>query len=280
MKLNDLLILIYKRISFIYNFIFGRKNAQKINNIIFSLSLSAKGYNNYGSLEKTGEKTFVKNIANDIKLSLDIGANIGKYSKLLIKETDSYILAFEPLNEAFNSLNKIVNEYPNRIEAFKVALGDQKIEKNLNFTDVKSEKATFLEEYDKLSFYKKNLNKKTLVKIITLDDFIYQNDNLKKREIDLIKIDTEGYELEVIKGSKKVIEQNKPKYIQLEFNIHQLFKNHTIYEFSKHLKNYELFQILPFGNKLLKVNPEKAETNIFHLTNFVYIRKDLAHKFL
>ena len=278
MKPNDILIYIYKKISYIYNFVFGRKSTQKINNIIFSLSLRAKGYNNYGNFKTSGERNFIQSISNDLKLSLDIGANIGKYSELLIKETKSYIYAFEPLNGAFESLNKVVSKYPDRIQAFNIALGDKTIEKNLNFTDEKSEKATFLNEFNKLSFYNDTLNKTTLVNIITLDEFV-EKKKLLNKEIDLIKIDTEGYELEVIKGSKKTIESIKPKYIQLEFNVHQLFKNQTMYEFSKHLKKYVLFQILPFGNKLLKVNPEKAETNIFHLTNFVYIREDLAHKF-
>ena len=77
MKWKNLLISIYKVISLVYNFIFGRKATQKINHVLFSLSLSAKGYNNYGSFNKTGEKNFIKSIADDLKLSLDIGANIG-----------------------------------------------------------------------------------------------------------------------------------------------------------------------------------------------------------
>ena len=278
MKINDLQVYIFKKISFLYNFIFGRKTTQKLNNIIFSLSLRAKGYNNYGSFKVTGEKNFIQSISRELQFSLDIGANIGNYSKLLIEETNSYIFAFEPLDGAYDNLNKLVIEHPNRIEAFKLALGDKNVEKNINFTDEKSEKATFLDDISKLSFYEGASNKKKLVNIVTLDEFMEQK-NLFDKEIDLIKIDTEGYELEVLKGSKRLIEENKPKYIQLEFNIHQLFKNHTMYEFSKYLKKYELFQILPFGNKLLKVNPEKAETNIFYLTNFVYIRNDLVHKF-
>lgn len=278
MKINDLQVYIFKKISFLYNFIFGRKTTQKLNNIIFSLSLRAKGYNNYGSFKVTGEKNFIQSISRELQFSLDIGANIGNYSKLLIEETNSYIFAFEPLDGAYDNLNKLVIEHPNRIEAFKLALGDKNVEKNLNFTDEKSEKATFLDDINKLSFYEAASNKKKLVNLVTLDEFMEQK-NLFDKEIDLIKIDTEGYELEVLKGSKRLIEENKPKYIQLEFNIHQLFKNHTMYEFSKYLKKYELFQILPFGNKLLKVNPEKAETNIFYLTNFVYIRNDLVHKF-
>tara|TARA_Y100000590_G_C15519714_1_gene938886 strand:- start:118 stop:960 length:843 start_codon:yes stop_codon:yes gene_type:complete len=280
MKSRKFLISIYKLVSLVYNFIFGRFVTQKINHILFSLSLSAKGYNNYGSFSKTGEKTFIKLIANDLQLCFDIGANIGRYSILLAEETNSDIVAFEPLEEAYKILQKNSSRFSDRMKVFNIALGEKESLEYINFSDEKSEKATFLNEYDKLSFFETKNKKQKLVRIFTLDDFVLQNSNIIKNDIDFIKIDTEGYELEVIKGSKKVIEQYQPKYIQIEFNIHQLFKNHTIYEFSKYLKNYELFQILPFGNKLLKVNPAKAETNIFHLTNFVYIRRDISNKFI
>ncbi len=116
--------------------------------------------------------------------------------------------------------------------------------------------------------------------IVTLDSFLSDNSSLiNMSNIDLIKIDTEGFELEVIKGAKETIKNKLPKYIQLEFNWHQLFKNHSMYKFSQYLNNYELFQILPFGEKLIKVDPTRPETNIFHLSNFVYIRKDISIKF-
>ena len=271
---------IYNLVSQIYNFIFGRLVMQKINHVIFSLSLRAKGYNNYGSFSKTGEKNFIKSISNDLKLSFDIGANVGNYSVLLAEETNSDIIAFEPLEEAFKILQKNSGKFSDRIRTFNIALGDKKLEKYINFSDEKSEKATFIDEYEKLSFFETENKKKKLVKITTLDDFVVENSDIIKNDIDFIKIDTEGFELEVIKGSKKTIEQYQPKYIQIEFNIHQLFKNHTIYEFSKYLNNYQLFQILPFGDKLIKVIPEKAETNIFHLSNFVYIRRDISNKFI
>ena len=68
----------------------------------------------------------------------------------------------------------------------------------------------------------------------------------------------------------------KPKFIQIEFNWHQLFREQTIYKFSKILSNYEVFKILPFGNSLIKVDPKRPESNIFHLSNFVFIRKDIS----
>ena len=53
---KNLLINIYKIISKFYVFLFGRKKMQFLNNVIFSLSLDAKGFKNYGNFSKTGEQ--------------------------------------------------------------------------------------------------------------------------------------------------------------------------------------------------------------------------------
>ena len=280
MNIKKILIFFYKKISHIYVFIFGRKNMQSINNVFLSLTLNAKGYKNFGNFEQTGEKKFIQSISKDLAICIDIGANVGKYTNLLLSETNSEIISFEPLKEAFKELQKIEKEYPNRLKVFNYAIGEKNTNLELNFSDEKSEKATFSNDIDKLSFFDHEKNKKVMTDIITLDSFFLDNSSLINiKDIDLIKIDTEGFELEVIKGAKHTIENKRPKYIQLEFNWHQLFKNHSMYKFSQYLNDYELFQILPFGEKLIKVDPTRPETNIFHLSNFVYIRKDISIKF-
>lgn len=280
MKLNNFYIFIYKKISYFYNFIFGRKISQKINNLIFSLALGAKGYKNYGSFDQTGEKNFIKTISSSLKLTLDIGANTGKYTQLILDETKSNVISFEPLKEAFKDLKNIEKVYPERLKAFNYAVGDKNEYLDLNTSNSKSEKASFSKDTDKLTFYEQENSIKINTEVITLDSFFKNNPKLiDEKELDFIKIDTEGFELEVIIGAKNLIEKKKPKFIQLEFNWHQLFKKQTMYEFSKYLEDYDLYQLLPFGKKLIRVDPIRPETNIFHLSNFVYIRKDISSKF-
>ena len=280
MNIKKILIFFYRKISYIYVLIFGRKKMQFINNIILSLALNAKGYKNFGNFTQTGEKKFIQSISKDLIFCIDVGANVGKYTQLLLSETNSEIISFEPLKEAFKELKKIENKYQNRLKAFNYAIGEENTNLELNFSDEKSEKATFSKDIEKLSFFDHKKNKKVMTNIVTLDSFFLENPSLiNKKDIDLIKIDTEGFELEVIKGAKDTIENKRPKYIQLEFNWHQLFKNHSMYKFSQYLTNYELFQILPFGEKLIKVDPNRPETNIYHLSNFVFIRKDISKNF-
>ena len=280
MNVKKILIFLYKKISIIYIFIFGRKSMQFFNDIVLSLSLNAKGFKNYGNFNLTGEKKFVKLIGREINFSIDIGANVGKYTKLLLTETNSEVIAFEPLPKAFEELKEIEKKFSPRIRIYNIGIGNKNSNLELNYSSEKSEKASFIEDLDKLSFVDSKNNKKIIVEVMTLDSFFKKYDQTyREKEIDFLKIDTEGFELEVLNGASETLINKKPKFIQIEFNWHQLFREQTIYKFSKILSNYEVFKILPFGDSLIKVDPKRPESNIFHLSNFVFIRKDISKNY-
>ena len=165
-------IMVFLRIfSFIYIFVFGRKSMQFINNIFLSLILNAKGYKNYGNFSTTGEKKFIKKIRDDLSLCIDIGANVGKYTELLLEETDAKVVSFEPLEEAFQDLKKIELNNSTRLKVFNHAIGEKNETLDLNNNNSKSEKASFTEHLDKLSFYEFHKNKKVKTKNFTLRYF-------------------------------------------------------------------------------------------------------------
>jgi hypothetical protein len=98
-------------------------------------------------------------------------------------------------------------------------------------------------------------------------------------KIDFIKIDTEGFEYEVLRGAEKILLDHKPKFIQIEFNWHQLIRNHTLYQLFKLVNSYDIFRILPYGKKLILIDPSRPENNIYHLSNYVFIRSDISSKY-
>ena len=273
---NNFLIKIWKIFSKLYVFIFGRKSLQFVNDMILSLSLYAKGYKNYGSFKATGEENFIDMISGEIRVCLDIGANIGNYSKLLINKTNAKIYAFEPLEKSFDELKKIKEKHKDRFFIKKLALGNEDGIKKISSANDKSEKASFEKNLDKLSFIDKDNLREFDVSIKKLDSLDFFDIHNK---VDFLKIDVEGYEYEVLLGGKKFIDFNSPKFIQIEINWHQLFKKITLYEFSKLLKEYDIFKILPYGKNLVFIDPSRPENNIFHLSNFVFIRKDISKKY-
>ena len=273
---NNFFIKIWKIFSRLYVFIFGRKSLQFINDMILSLSLYAKGYKNYGSFKATGEENFIDMISGEIRVCLDIGANIGNYSKLLINKTNAKIYAYEPLEKSFDELKKIREKHKDRFFIEKLALGNEDGIKKISSANDKSEKASFEKNLDKLSFIDKDNLGEFDVSIKKLDSLNFFNSHSK---VDFLKIDVEGYEYEVLLGGKKFIDFNSPKFIQIEINWHQLFKKINLYEFSKLLKDYDIFKILPYGKNLVFIDPSRPENNIFHLSNFVFIRKDISKKY-
>ncbi len=260
----------------IYLFIFGRKIFQNINNKLFLLVIKSMGFSNYGDHYQTGEKKFIELIKGELNFCLDIGANIGTYSKLLINNTSSKVFSFEPLEDAFRELEKLANNqsYKDRLKVYNYAFGESTKKEKLYYSNTKSQLASFLEDANKLSFVNKKNNFSKIVQIKKLDDF---TDVIN---VDLIKIDTEGYEMNVLKGGINFISKKKPKFIQIEFNWHQLFTNNSLIDFSRELKNYEAFRIIPYGYPLIKVNPERPENNIYHLSNYVFIRRDIANRYI
>ena len=276
MLYKKILIFLYKKISKVYVFIFGRKIMQPVNNLVLSLSLKGNGYMNYGSFKDSGEKFFINLIRDELKLSLDIGANVGNYTEMLLSDTNSKVISFEPLPKAFDKLKLIKSDYKDRLEIHNVAIGIKDEVLELFYGTEKSEKASLMKDLEKISFIKEQNKNKVSVQVRQLD---YFQNYFKDEVIDFIKIDTEGFEYEVLMGAKNILEIHQPKFIQVEFNWHQLIKKQTLHNFSELIKFSDVFKILPYGNKLLHIDPFRPENNIYHLSNYVFIRKDISDKY-
>ena len=131
---------------------------------------------------KTQDKKF--------KTVLDIGAWCGTWAKA-IEPLAKKVIAFEPDKTHFECLQKncTVNCDP-RLEAVGSEI------KNISLT------------YDNFT-QAKRVDKEGDIKMITIDSLSYEN-------IDLIKIDVEGYEMEVLKGAEKTL--TNTQYLMIELN--------------------------------------------------------------
>ena len=276
MFFKKILVIIYKFISKLYVLIFSRKKLQFINDVFLSLTLDAKGYKNYGDFNRTGEKKFIKLIKNEINLSLDIGANVGNYTKLILQETNSKVISFEPLPDAYRELEVLKKEFRDRLETFNIAISNENKKQELYFGNKKSEKASLMKNLEKLSFVEETNINKIFVEVKKLDDL---KNMLKNEIIDFIKIDTEGHEFEVLDGAKNLLKKHQPKFIQIEFNWHQLLKGQTLYKLSSMIDFSDIFRILPNENGLIQIDPSRPENNIYHLSNYIFIRKDISRNY-
>ena len=183
---------------------------QKI--ILWGLSLFDYSY------QKKWIKFLKKNKYNDFKILIDIGAHRGESIKLFSKNfTIKKIISFEasPINFEFlkKKIDENKQEYNNtEIVLENIALGAEN--KIIEFNQFNESSSSTIKDINKESkYYKRKFrlinflnNKKTFqkikIKVSKLKDYIEKN-NIKK--IDFIKIDTEGYEFEILLGLENKI---------------------------------------------------------------------------
>ena len=227
---------------------------------LFSLSLG-KGFG-FQSLNQE-VNFFKKLIKNENSLFLDIGANKGKYTDILIREfPTSKVLVFEPQKSLFKFLKKKYSKN-NNIKLFNIAINHEKkkIKLNVGF------KGDPLGSLYKRKFLKKGLRKIEIVKCQRLDKILDSN-----QIIDFVKIDTEGNEMNVLNGIGKLI--YNIKIIQIEFGgtwIDSRFFYRDLYEFFKN-KNFLFYRMSP--NKLIKIDEYNEKDEYFTFTNFIAINNN------
>jgi FkbM family methyltransferase len=170
------------------------------------------------SYQKKWIKFLKKNKYNNFKLLIDVGAHKGESIKLFSKNfVIKKIISFEASPINFEYLKKKIKNnkigYNNtEIVLENTALGAE--DKIIEFKQFNESSSSTIKEIDKESnYYKRKFklinflnNKETYqkikIKISKLKDYIEIN-NIKK--IDFMKIDTEGYELEILLGLESKI---------------------------------------------------------------------------
>jgi FkbM family methyltransferase len=249
------------------SFIFVRK-------LILHFSFKISGYKNFGNFYDTGEDYLFHQLKkHKIKKVLDIGAHVGMFSKKLLRNKDVNVIAFEPMKKNFSELKKLEKIYKGQFKCFNIALSNRIGNTKIYYTNPSSQLSSIAVNLNKINFLKHKKVKKKKIKTDTLDNFVLKNKKIFKKKIDYIKIDTEGNDLKVLIGAFKTIKKHKPEFIQIEMNYHYLFSGENLYQFSKFLTGYEVYQVMPFNNGLLKIDPSRPENNIFHLSNFIFKKK-------
>ncbi len=249
----------------LYGKIFGRNWLTTFHEILLAISLHGLGFDNGYWPSGTGEKRFIHKMlkTSDIQVSLDIGANVGKYSRSLLENLETTVYAFEPLHSSYTELEKIQTDYPGRFFPVHSAVG------NIDGTAIIYSKA---ERAETATLSKKVLSHSSIeeeVKISKLDSLVT---TLNLPRVDFIKIDTEGFEKEVFEGMQGVLDTYKPKYIQFEFNVLHLYRKYTLLELTDLLPGYAFYRLLPNG--WMEIDPKKFLSNVFMFCNIVAVRKD------
>jgi FkbM family methyltransferase len=238
------------------------------------MALRAHGYGNTGSIENSGESCFLQRLRRErVGLCLDVGANRGEYTEQLLQLCpQAQVIAFEPQPSVFNELEALARRYRGRLHAENVGVGANDGELDIYWGE-NSELASFSPEVLAIGYVGRCNVNRSRVPVTTLDHyFAGPGRHWADRPITLLKIDTEGFEYEVLAGAQQTLRARPPQYVQIEFNAHQLYRNQTLYSLSRLLPDYTPYQMLPRSGGLRIAAADDPCSNLFLYSNFVFIR--------
>ena len=136
--------------------------------------------------------------------AIDIGANVGLQTRILSSCFEN-VLAFEPTSKNRACIYRNIPPGNNNVTIYPYALGN---EENSAWINIHSENCGAQTLKDISKSEDPRFNDKELVQIKKLDSILAGI--TKTSEISLIKIDVQGYELEVLQGAANIITKNKP----------------------------------------------------------------------
>ena len=255
-----------------YIFIFARKALYPINLLLYKLSMRGLGIMNHENDHISGENAFVKYMIVTGRFSrgviLDVGANIGHYSVMLRnKKVSLPIYAFEPHPVAYNKLKEAAAEH-HFIPVRKGAGEYAETAFIYDYVENKgSEHASMYKEV--IADFRKSEVEEIAVDLTTIDEFIEDH---QLSEIALLKVDTEGNELNVLKGAHHAIAAGMINVIQIEFNEMNVISRTFFKDIIDILPGYDFYRLLPDGLKALG-EYNVAAFEIFAFQNIVAIKR-------
>jgi len=239
--------------------------------VLHNTAISGMNYGNGGDFMQSGEEFCIDYVKSKLNYSnensftvFDVGANKGSYAHLISQKFSSQtqIYSFEPSKITFEKMKENNKEVKN-IKPFNIGFGSKADTIKL-FTN--SDLSGLASVYQRrLDHFEINMDKYEEIEISTLDTFCEQH---KIENIDFLKLDVEGHELEVLKGAANLLKENKIRFIQFEFGGANIDSRTFFQDFYYLLSpNYHLHRILKDGLQILNDYDERYE--VFNSINYL-----------
>ena len=261
---------------------FLKKELLEINGHPLSIIPGDKGISAQLLLYKTHEPLATQILTQVLRegmTCIDIGSNIGYYACLESKLVGTFgqVIAIEPSPKNFEFLKKNLKLQPiHNYQSFNFACGDSNGVTDFFVSDRSNWSRVVNNDEQRAVGDKTEIIK---VKLTTLDAFVQEQ---KFEKIDLIRMDVEGYEIDVYSGMKETIKKFNPM-IQIE--IHNIFLgSEKTVNLLKNFRNdgYEIKYFIPQDmdlpiigeigdvkqitiNELLKMNQNQKLPKIFQV---------------
>lgn len=213
-----------KRLRYFFKNLFGKLTGielEKIGNrawVLFRRKCRSDAWFSY----KAQIRSLIENLAID--LVIDVGANRGQFAQQLRHFYAGDILSFEPVSSTFNELSKVASTDPNW-QVQQLALGSQNSSQTIHISnDSVFSSLLNTNEYCTERFGTKSEGEKTeTITVRRLDELINTLvPDYKNRRI-FIKMDTQGYDLEVFQGLGEILD--RVQVLQSEISLIPIYQD-------------------------------------------------------
>lgn len=211
----------------------------------------------------------IQDIANSlprfrVEIVFDVGANVGQSAVVyLARFPKSHIYCFEPVGNTFHNLqaNLKCNE---RVDCYQLALGSSNSSGEMVMES--SSDMSYLLGQAKESRTNSHVITE-VVDIVALDHFCHSK---KIDQINYLKIDTEGRDLEVLKGAANMLTEHKIDFVEVETGMNPRNKWHVPFEILKRFlesHGYFLFGIYEQVNEFPSGEPHLRRANSLFISH-------------
>jgi len=226
---------------------------------------------NNDNMITNGEMRFLLGNIGNHSVIFDIGANVGQWTKVVLNTNKKLnIHCFEPSKYTFKKL--INNNFPPNVICNNFGLSSDKKEELLHISKRGSGLNSLYNRKglnDRDGIFPQQQDEK--IQLDTLENYCNENDI---KLIDYMKIDVEGHEFEVLKGGKKLFNNNHVNVIQFEYGGTYIYAHlflRDIFDLFKEW-NYDFYKIFPDHIKLVKNYYPRYDN--FQYQNWLIINKN------
>jgi FkbM family methyltransferase len=224
-----------------------------------------------GDMENNGELRLLRELAPQLRTVMDVGAHVGDWtSRLLSCAPDAQVHAFEPSAQAWESLQ--IRRFPQNVMLHRMALSSTAGVGSLKvFADAPSWNTLHNRHGLEAGWGRAPATTSEDVRLDTLDAFCAEH---SLDSVDLLKIDTEGHEVDVLLGSQTSLAAGIIRRVQFEYGGAYLDSRRQLrdaFELFSGL-DYLLFRIVPDGLAACPVYDRRLEN--FRYNNYLALRRD------
>jgi FkbM family methyltransferase len=204
--------------------------------------------------------------SKDFRVVFDVGANIGQTAERFIKSFENAdIYCFEPIKRPFEIL-KMSFQDKVRVHCYNSAFGSEIGQQTIIINDDPLSTTNSLIHQGRHA--KKDTNRE-VIEVDTIDLFLSRN---QLSGIDFLKVDVEGFELEVLKGAERSLRERRIKVLLCEVGLSEENKFHiSLARVLTYMEGFDYYFFGLYETELVRVDNGRVHSNaLFVLKNDLF----------